>query len=137
MKGKFGGLLAGAVVAAGALVFQGQALAHHSVAGEFDTSTEFELHGTLTGLDWANPHLWYYLDVVNEAGETEEWQCTTGLNPNRLIRMGWRKEDLPIGSKLYIARAHPAHADDHTCIVMGALALEDGTPVFAGQKQKK
>ena len=127
--GKFIGALALVIAAP-----QAQVMAHHSIAGEFDTSVEFELRGTLTGLDWANPHLWYYLDVVNDAGDVEKWQCTTGLNPNRLIRAGWRKEDLPIGSQLSIARAHPAHAGANTCIVMGNLAFDDGTPVFAGRK---
>lgn len=133
MKSTIGKLLVGALAAGGFLL---QAQAHHSIAGEFDTTQEFELRGTLTGLDWANPHLWYYLDVVNEAGETEQWQCTTGLNPNRLIRAGWRKEDLPIGSKIFIARAHPAHENSNTCIVMGSLAFDDGTPVFAGRKER-
>lgn len=130
MKSRIGTLIGALALVAAAP----QAMAHHSIAGEFDTTVEFELRGTLTRLDWANPHLWYYLDVVNEAGAVEQWQCTTGLNPNRLIRQGWRKEDLPIGSNLFIARAHPAHTDENTCIVMGNLAFEDGSTVFAGRK---
>ena len=113
---------------------QSQVLAHHSIEGEFDTSIEFELRGTLTDIDWANPHIWYYLDVANEAGVVEKWQCSTGANPNRLVRAGWQKEDLPIGSKVLIARASPAWDDDHTCILRGNMAFDDGTPVFAGQK---
>ena len=113
---------------------QAQAIAHHSIEGEFDTSVEFELRGTLTDIDWANPHIWYYLDVANAAGEVEKWQCSTGANPNRLVRAGWQKEDLPIGSRIWIARASPARNDDHTCILRGNLALDDGTPVFSGQK---
>lgn len=110
------------------------AIAHHSIAGEFDSNREFELRGTITGLDWANPHLWYYLDVVNEAGDTESWQCTTGANPNRLVRAGWQKEDLPMGTRVVIARANPAWDDSNTCFVASGLASEDGSPIFRGQK---
>ena len=56
-----------------AVLIQIPAQAHHSITGEFDTSVTFELRGTLTKLDWTNPHLWYYLDVVNDAGEIEKW----------------------------------------------------------------
>ena len=108
--------------------------AHHSITGEFDTSVEFELRGTLTDIDWANPHIWYYLDVVTEDGEVESWQCSTGANPNRLVRAGWQKEDLPIGSKIWIQRASPAWEGERTCILRGNMALDDGTPIFSGQK---
>src|SRR5690606_17073179 len=65
-------------VAVSALLLGGlPAQAHHSITGEFDTETTFEIKGTLTKLDWANPHLWYYLDVTAADGSVEKWQCTT------------------------------------------------------------
>lgn len=109
-------------------------LAHHSIAGEFDQSTSFELRGTLTRLDWTNPHLWYYLDVTTADGKVEQWQCTTGINPNRLLRTGWTKEDLPIGSKVVFPNANPSRDKSHTCYT-GGLTLEDGTPIFSGQRE--
>jgi len=115
------------------LLVQIPAQAHHSITGEFDTAVTFELRGTLTKLDWANPHLWYYLDVVNDAGVVEQWQCTTGQNPNRLIRAGWKKEDLPIGSVIRTLRSNPARDESNTCIV-GGITFDDGTPVFSGNK---
>jgi hypothetical protein len=124
------------IALAALLLAQMPVQAHHSITGEFDTSVSFALRGTITGLDWANPHLWYYLDVVNEAGETEQWQCTTGANPNRLIRSGWRKEDLPMGSVVRIERANPARDASKTCIVVGGIAFDDGTPVFSGTKTR-
>lgn len=111
-------------------------LAHHSIAGEFDQSTSFELRGTLTRLDWTNPHLWYYLDVTTADGKVEQWQCTTGINPNRLIRLGWKKEDLPVGTVIRSERANPAHNDPRTCYV-GSITLEDGTPVFSGNRNEQ
>jgi hypothetical protein len=109
-------------------------LAHHSIAGEFDQSTSFELRGTLTRLDWTNPHLWYYLDVTTADGKVEQWQCTTGINPNRLLRTGWTKEDLPIGSKVVFPNANPSRDKSHTCYT-GGLTLEDGTPIFSGRRE--
>jgi hypothetical protein len=121
------------LVLAGSLLTQLHVQAHHSITGEFDTETTFELRGKVTGLDWANPHLWYYLDVTNAAGEVEQWQCTTGTNPNRLIRAGWKKEDLPMGTLVHIARANPARDKSNTCYLNG-LTLEDGTPIFSGNR---
>lgn len=112
------------------------AQAHHSITGEFDTETTFEIKGTLTKLDWANPHLWYYLDVTGANGEVEKWQCTTGINPNRLIRAGWKKDDLPVGTVIMAARANPARNDPRTCYV-GAITLEDGTPIFSGNRSQQ
>ncbi|HEY0963912.1 MAG TPA: DUF6152 family protein [Pseudomonadales bacterium] len=124
-------------VAVAALLLSGLPVqAHHSITGEFDTETTFEIKGTLTKLDWANPHLWYYLDVTNASGTVEQWQCTTGINPNRLIRMGWKKEDLPVGTVIMSARANPARNDPHTCYV-GAITLEDGTPIFSGDRKQQ
>lgn len=127
-------ITAGAAIALGLLANTSQA--HHSIAGEFDQTVSFELRGVLTRLDWANPHLWYYIDVPQEDGSVESWQCTTGINPNRLLRAGWKKEDLPIGSKVIFAQANPARDDDHTCYT-GGLTLEDGTPIFSGQRAKQ
>ncbi|HWK53590.1 MAG TPA: DUF6152 family protein [Hyphomicrobiales bacterium] len=107
--------------------------AHHSIAGEFDQTVSFELRGVLTRLDWTNPHLWYYIDVTSENGSVESWQCTTGINPNRLLRAGWKKEDLPIGSKVVFANANPARHDEHTCYT-GGLTLDDGTAIFSGRR---
>ena len=129
-----GTLLRTILACTGFLLATQGALAHHSIEGEFDTSIEFELRGTLTRIDWANPHIWYYLDVANDEGIIEQWQCSTGANPNRLVRAGWQKEDLPIGSQVWIARASPAWDDPHTCILRGNMAFDGGTPVFAGQK---
>lgn len=112
---------------AAALIAFVPAQAHHSLAGEFDSSVTFELSGTLTELEWFNPHIWFYLDVTNEGGEIEKWQCEMG-SPNQLMRAGWRKEDLPIGTVI-IAQAIPARDGSNTCSSRN-ITLSDGTPVF-------
>ena len=112
-----------------------QANAHHSIAGEFDQEVTIQLKGVLTAFDWANPHLWYYFDVTNANGQVEKWQCTTGTNPNRLLRAGWKKEDLVIGSVVVFDNANPARDSSNTCYTPN-IALEDGTRIFSGRREQ-
>jgi hypothetical protein len=103
------------------------AAAHHSLVGEFDTSVDFEVRGTITEVEWTNPHIWLYLDVTDEAGKVAVWQCEMG-SPNQLIRQGWRKEDLPAGT-IIRAQANPSRDGSNTCSTRN-ITLDDGTPVF-------
>jgi len=104
----------------------GTALAHHSLAGEFDTSQTFELHGAITKVEWTNPHIYIYVDMVDK-GETVHWQCEMG-SPNQLIRQGSKKTDLPIGTVIR-AQANPARDGSKTCSTR-KITLDDGKPVF-------
>ena len=124
LKGKqllTAGLLS--AVAATAPVF-----GHHSLVGEFDTSVNFEVRGAITEVEWTNPHIWLYLDVTDDAGNVVKWQCEMG-SPNQLIRQGWAKEDLPIGTVIR-ANANPARDGSNTCSTR-RITLDDGTPVFS------
>lgn len=104
------------------------ARAHHSLVAEFDTSVDFELKGAITEVEWTNPHIYLYMDVVEEDGEVAKWQCEMG-SPNQLIRLGWRAEDLPAGTVI-VAQANPARDGSNTCSTR-TITLEDGTPVFS------
>lgn len=114
-------LLAGALSAA-------PLQAHHTLVGEFDTSVNFELRGAITEVEWTNPHIWLYMDVTEESGETVKWECEMG-SPNQLIRQGWRKEDLPVGTVIR-AQANRAWDGSNTCSTR-RITLDDGTPVFS------
>ncbi|MES2606560.1 MAG: DUF6152 family protein [Pseudomonadota bacterium] len=102
--------------------------AHHSLVGEFDTSINLEVRGAINKVEWTNPHIWIYLDVTNAAGVVEKWECEMG-SPNQLIRQGWKKEDLPIGT-IIRAQANPAREGEHICSTR-RITLDDGTPVFS------
>lgn len=102
--------------------------AHHSLVGEFDTSKNFELRGTITEVEWTNPHIWLYLDVTNDQGQVEKWECEMG-SPNQLIRQGWKKSDLPPGTVIR-ANANPAWDDPHICSTR-RITMDDGTPIFS------
>jgi hypothetical protein len=103
------------------------AAAHHSLVGEFDTSVSFAIRGAITKVEWFNPHIWLYMDVTREDGSVDQWQCELG-SPNQLIRAGWSKEDLPIGT-IIRSNVNPARDGSNTCSTR-ALTLDDGTPIF-------
>ena len=82
-------LLILAVIAGGALCGT-RLLAHHSFAAEFDGSKSIRLTGSLTKIEWQNPHTWFYMDVKDDKGSLQHWQCEGGA-PNTLTRNGWSR----------------------------------------------
>lgn len=79
------------------LMIGAPAMAHHSVAAEFDVSKEFTLTGTLTKIEFVNPHSWWYIDVKGADGSVTSWKLES-LSPNLLIRQGLKvRQDVKIG----------------------------------------
>lgn len=120
--------LAGALGLVAVLFLYGNAWAHHSLTGEFDTSVNIEVRGAITEVEWTNPHIWIYLDVTAADGSVEKWECEMG-SPNQLIRQGWKKEDLPVGT-IIRAQANPAREGEHICSTR-RITMDDGTPIFS------
>ena len=78
-----------------AVAFAG--LAHHSISAEFDGSRRITLTGTVTKVEWANPHTFFYVDVKDsKTGETVKWACELG-SPNMLVELGWTQNTLKVG----------------------------------------
>jgi hypothetical protein len=119
--------LLSAIALFSATFLSGVATAHHSLVGEFDTSVDLEVRGAITKVEWTNPHIWIYLDVTNDKGEKVKWECEMG-SPNQLIRQGWKKEDLPIGTVIR-AQANPARDGTNTCSTR-RITTDDGKPIF-------
>ena len=71
-----------------ALAASATAAAHHSFSAIFDAAKPVTITGTVTRLEWMNPHTWIYLDVKADDGSTEAWAFELG-SPNRLMRYGW------------------------------------------------
>ena len=94
--------------AIGVLLMTASAVAHHSFAAEFDIEKPIELRGTLTGMDWVNPHGWLYMDVENSDGTVTNWAVEAG-GATQLLRRGLRKTDFPPGMEVvvsgYLARS--------------------------------
>jgi hypothetical protein len=76
-------------------------LAHHSFAAEFDDARPLKLTGTLTKVEWNNPHIWYYIDVMNPDGTVTTWAFSGGA-PGQLMRRGITKDLLKSGSTVVV-----------------------------------
>ena len=103
--------------------------AHHSFAAEYDSSKPVNISGTVTKVEWMNPHARFYLDTKDESGTVIHWEFELG-SPNGLLRRGWTRNALKIGDAItvngYLAKdgSHLANAR--------LVTLTDGRKVFAG-----
>ena len=75
--------------------------AHHAFAAEFDAKKPVKFEGTITKMQWTNPHVWFYVDVKKPDGSTENWAFEAGT-PNVLFRRGFTKNSLPLGTKVIV-----------------------------------
>jgi len=91
-----------ASLALAASLVSGAALAHHSFSAEFDAAKPVKLTGIVTKVEWTNPHVWFYLNVKDEAtGKVTNWGAEVGP-PHGLQRSGWRRETLKIGESVSV-----------------------------------
>src|SRR5205814_1281745 len=81
--------------------------AHHSAAASYDTTKHITLKGTVTRVEWKNPHVFYFIDAPDSSGKVVNWAIEAST-PNQLYRAGWRKTDLPVGSMVTLADTSPA-----------------------------
>ena len=72
------------------------ALPHHSFAAEFDLNRPIELTGTVTRVDWTNPHAWLYIDVKGDNDNVQSWAIEL-LGINTLVRRGWTRDSVKAG----------------------------------------
>jgi len=127
MRSRLFGVVAGAafVVAAAAV----PVIAHHSFAAEFDAKKPVKLRGTVTKMEWINPHSWIHIDVKGADGKVEQWMVEGGA-PNALLRRGWNKNSLLPGTEIYV---EGFQAKDGALRANGRdITFPDGKKLFVG-----
>ena len=89
------------VMALGVVAASGRADAHHSFAAEFDASKAIRVTGTLTKVEWTNPHIYFYLEVKDDTGVPVKWTCESA-SPGALSRRGFKRGDLKLGDTIVV-----------------------------------
>ena len=121
--------LSAAIVGGSLLLAAARPSAHHSFSAEFDVNRPVTLRGTLTKMEWLNPHGWVYIDVKQPDGAVTNWAIESG-GPNALLRRGLRKTDFPAGTEVVVTGFQ---AKDGTNKANGrTLKLPDGRDFFLG-----
>ena len=93
------------VVAAALAVTSAGALAHHSFSAEFDANKRLTMTGTVTKIEWQNPHTWFYVDVKNDSGNVANWGFELA-SPNLLMRQGWTRSSMKVGDVVTVEAFH-------------------------------
>jgi hypothetical protein len=117
------------IIGASLFVGTGRLLAHHAFSAEFDANKPMKLKGTVTKMEWVNPHAWIHLEVKAPDGKVVEW-LIEGAAPNAMIRRGFTKDSLPAGTEIIV---EGFQAKDGSNTGNGRnLTFADGRTLFIG-----
>lgn len=103
--------------------------AHHSFAAEYDGNKPVTLKGTVTKVEWMNPHARFYVDVKDEQGRVVNWNLELA-SPNVLVRNGWTRKSLSVGDEVTVEGS--LARDGSKMANARVVKLADGRQVFAG-----
>ncbi len=115
---------------AGSVLLQGPAAAHHSFAAEFDRALPVTVTGTVTKVEWENPHARFYIDAKDETtGQIVNWDFELA-SPNGLMRRGWTRNSMKLGDTVTVT-GHRAKNNPHVGNA-STVTLANGKKLFAG-----
>jgi len=121
--------LAIVIAAAGLLLVAAPVWAHHAFAAEFDAAKPIKFRGTVTKMEWINPHAWIHIDVKGDDGAVTSWMIEAAA-PNALLRRGWTKQSLLAGTEILV---EGFQAKDGANRANGSIiTFTDGKKLFVG-----
>jgi hypothetical protein len=118
---------------AGILSATVSAYAHHSFAAEFDANKPVNLTGTVTKVEWQNPHVWFYVDVKDASGKVANWGIEMG-SPNGLMRAGWERSVMKPGDVVTVEGSR-AKDDSNNANARSVTLASTGKRLFAASSQ--
>ena len=125
--------LAAVLLGVGLLLAVRPVVAHHAFAAEFDADKPVTLTGTVTKLEWTNPHTWFYIDVRDQTGKVTNWGLEMG-SPNGLMRNGWTRNSMKIGHEVTVEGSLARDGSNHANARVVTLK-STGQRLFAASSQ--
>jgi len=125
--------IAAVIAGAGLFLAVAPARAHHSFTAVFDGNRPVKVTGTVTKVEWTNPHAWFYIDVRDETGTVTNWGFE-GDGPTRLLRAGWTRNSMKVGDVVTIEGSGAKDGSAHGHATTVTLA-STGQRLFTGVRE--
>ena len=106
---------------------------HHSVAAQYDVSKSITVTGTVTKVEWKNPHVFFYISLKDATGKVIDWELELG-STSGLLRRGWTRNSLKPGDSVTV-NGYPARDGSNLANAL-AVTLSNGRKVFAGSAEE-